>query len=107
MKHQHKVDPEGKLAAANPEGKLAAAKVAEARVHCEACNASFKSIQHLKRHEQTMKHQHKVDPEGKLATRDEKQQGKPNSRLEMRKKQQGKPVTKKQQGKTVTRRSTD
>ena len=35
--------------------------------HCEACNASFKSIQALKRHEQTMKHQHKVNPEGKLA----------------------------------------
>ena len=32
--------------------------------HCEACNASFKSIQALKRHEQTMKHQDKVDPEG-------------------------------------------
>ena len=29
--------------------------------HCEACDASFKSIQHLKRHEQTMKHQPRKD----------------------------------------------
>jgi len=73
--------------------------------HCEACNASFKSIQALKRHEQTMKHQDKVDPEG---AEPKKKQGLLKlKRNEMRKKQQGKPVNEKQQGKTVTRRSTD
>ena len=68
--HQDKVDPEG--AEPKKKAKVKKAKVTEARVHCEACNASFKRIQELKRHEQTMKHQHKVNPEGKLAAAEKK-----------------------------------